>query len=101
MARLVVCCAAAVLAVCAHSAAAQDKAAIQKLDDEFAAAFNRGDYAAIAAMYSEDATILPPGAEMVKGHQAIQSFWSKAGEGIGDAKLNAVDVTPLGNDSAR
>jgi uncharacterized protein (TIGR02246 family) len=82
-------------------AAAQDKALIQKLDDEFAAAFNKGDYAAVAAMYAEDATLLPPGAPMMKGRQAIQGFWTKAGEGVTDAKLIAVDVTPLGGNAAR
>src|SRR4051794_14988442 len=82
-------------------AAAQDKAVIQKLDDQFAAAFNGGDYAAVAAIYSEDAAILPPSAEMMKGRQAIQTFWSKTGEAVGNAKLVAVDGTPLGNDTAR
>jgi uncharacterized protein (TIGR02246 family) len=81
--------------------AAQDKALIQKLDDEFVAAFNKGDYAAVAAMYAEDATLMPPGAPMMKGHQAIQAFWSKAGEGVTDAKIVAVDVTPLGDKAAR
>ena len=82
-------------------AAAQDKALIQKLDDEFAAAFNKGDYAAVAAMYAEDATLLPPGAPMMKGRQSIQGFWTKAGEGVTEAKLIAVDLTPLGGNAAR
>ena len=41
-------------------AMAQDKATIQKLADDFAQAFNKGDFAAVAAMYTEDATVLPP-----------------------------------------
>ena len=82
-------------------ALAQDKATIQSLNDKFAQAFNAGDSAAVAALYTEDAVILPPGAEMAKGRSAIQSFWKAAAEQLGDAKLTAVDVKPLGSSAAR
>ncbi len=45
---------------------------------EFEASFNRQDAAALAAMYTEDARLLPPGSEMVSGRQAIQQFWQSA-----------------------
>ena len=45
---------------------------------EFEAAFNRRDAAALAAMYTEDARLLPPGSEMLSGRQAIQQFWQGA-----------------------
>ena len=45
---------------------------------EFEAAFNRRDAAALAAMYTEDARLLPPGSEMVSGRSAIQEFWQGA-----------------------
>ena len=52
----------AILAVCfglfAAPALAQSKAAIQKLEDQWGAAFNKGDAAAVAAMYAEDAYVL-------------------------------------------
>lgn len=83
------------------SAMAQDKAAIQNLNDQFARAFNTGDIAAVAAHYTEDALVLPPGAEMVMGRNAILTFWKAASEQIGDIKLTAVDVKPLGNSAAR
>ena len=51
------------------SAIAQDKATIQSLNDQFTRAFNAGDIAAVAAHYTEDATVLPPGAEMVTGQE--------------------------------
>jgi len=79
----------------------QDKAAIDKLNESFMAAFQKGDTAAIGQMYAEDAYLLPSGGEMVKGRAAIQAFWTKAAEGIGDFKLTTVDVKPLGNDAAR
>jgi uncharacterized protein (TIGR02246 family) len=82
-------------------ALAQDKAAIQNLNDQFARAFNAGDIAAVAAHYTENAVVLPPGAEMVMGRNAILTFWKAASEQIGDFKLTAVDVKPLGSDAAR
>ena len=83
------------------AALAQDRATIEKLNESFVAALRRGDLAAIGQMYAEDAYLLPPGAEMVKGRAAIQAFWTKAAEGIADFKLTPVDVKPLGIDAAR
>jgi len=92
---------ATVFALLATTAQAQDKSTIEKLNETFAAAFTRGDIAAVAGMYADDAYLLPPGEEIVKGRAAIQSFWTKAAEGIGDFKLTTVDVQPLGSDAAR
>ena len=83
------------------SAMAQDKATIQSLNDQFTRAFNARDIAAVAAHYTEDATVLPPGAEMVLGRNAILTFWKSAADQIGDIKLTAVDVKPLGSNAAR
>ncbi len=82
-------------------ALAQDKATIQSLSDKFAKAFNAGDAAAVAALYTEDAVILPPGGEMMKGKSAIQAFWKGAAEQLSDGKLTTVDVKPLGSEAAR
>src|SRR5262249_52783610 len=57
-------------------ALAQSKEAIQKLNDEWAAAFNKGDAGAVAALYTADAYVLPAGAPMVKGRADIQKFWA-------------------------
>jgi uncharacterized protein (TIGR02246 family) len=83
------------------SAWAQSAAAIQKLDDDWAAAFNKGDAAAVAAMYAEDAYVLPPGHDIVKGRPAIEAFWKDAVQHLGNAKLTVVDVMPLGRRAAR
>jgi uncharacterized protein (TIGR02246 family) len=82
-------------------AAAQSKAIIQKFDDKWAEAFNKGDAAALAAMYTEDAYALPPGAEMMKGRSAIEAFWRQQMQQIGDVKCTALDVKPLGRNAAR
>jgi uncharacterized protein (TIGR02246 family) len=92
------------LAICAAGTApalAQDKATIQKLNEQFTQAFNKGDAAAIAAMYTDDAVVLPPGSDMVKGKPAIQAFWKTSAEQLGDMRLTTVDVKPLGNSAAR
>jgi uncharacterized protein (TIGR02246 family) len=96
----------AVLALClcvslAGSALAQSKATIQKLNDEWAAAFNKGDAAAIAAMYAEDAYVLPPGGDIVKGRSAIEACWRRITQKVGDIKLVTIDVLPLGPRAAR
>ena len=80
---------------------AEDKATIQSLNENFARAFNTGDFASMAANYLDDAVILPPGAEMMRGRSAIQAFWTSAGEMLSDLKLTAEDVQRLGNEAAR
>jgi uncharacterized protein (TIGR02246 family) len=82
-------------------AVAQNKATIEKLNDVWTAAFNKGDAAAVAALYSEDAYVLPPGSAMVKGRPAIEAFWRQAAQQMTDAKLTTVDVLPLGRSAAR
>jgi uncharacterized protein (TIGR02246 family) len=99
MSRIALLAAGLILLTC--SAMAQDAATIQKLNDEFVAAFKRGDPAAMAAMYAEDAYVLPAGAEMVKGRSSIEGFWKKAMEQLADPKLIAVDVQSLGPAAAR
>src|SRR3990170_5814200 len=47
---------------------------IEQRNREVMAAFNRGDAAAAAALYAEDAKVLPAGGPMVNGRQAIRQF---------------------------
>ena len=82
-------------------ASALDKAAFQKEEEKFAAALNRGDVAAVAEFYVENAYLLPPGSEIVQGRSNIQAFWKKMIEQGSDLKLTTVDVKPLGSDAAR
>jgi uncharacterized protein (TIGR02246 family) len=96
--------AALVLCVClifAGSAVAQTAATIQKLNDKWADAFNRGDAAAVAAMYADNAYLLPPGHDIVHGGNAIEAFWKAAAQQVGNAKLVTLDVLPLGPRAAR
>ncbi len=85
----------------AGAASAQTVAAIQELSNAWSAAFNKGDAAAVAAMYAEDAYVLPPGHDMVKGRAAIQAFWQEAAGQMHNARLVTIDVVSLGPRAAR
>ena len=71
---------------------------IESANSQIGKAFSRGDTAAIAAFYTEDATILPPNSQMIKGREAIQEFWKGAmGMGVRRIRLNTIDVQSSGD----
>lgn len=75
---------------------------IQKADDAFSAAFNKGDGAAVAQLYTEQATLLPAGADIIKGRAAIQKYWQGAMQsGLKNAALTVVSVEAYGRTTAR
>ncbi len=84
----------------AAPAFAQSKATMQKLNDRWADAFNKGDAAAVAAMYTEDAYVLPAGAAMIKGRPAIEAMWRQNMQQIDNVKCTTIDVKPLGSSAA-
>ena len=55
----------------------------------FSASFNRGDAAALAAHYTDDAALLPPNAARADGRQAIQAAW----QALIDADVRDVPLT--------
>jgi uncharacterized protein (TIGR02246 family) len=92
---------AAGLCLLAAPALAQTKAQIQQLNDRWAAAFNKGDAAAVAAMYTQDAYVLPAGAPMVHGRTAIEGLWKSVMQQLSDVKVTTLEVKPLGGSAAR
>jgi ketosteroid isomerase-like protein len=54
---------------------------------------------ALNDIYTVDATILPPGADLIQGRDPIKRFWQQAIEGLGlkDAKLTSLDVQAAGD----
>lgn len=69
------------------------RVAIEAADKEFMAAFNRGDAAGVAALYTDQARLLPPNFEMMKGRQAIQAFWQGAMDmGCKEVVLETVEL---------
>jgi uncharacterized protein (TIGR02246 family) len=64
---------------------------------DFAAAMRRGDAAAAASIYADDATLLAPAADVVRGRSAIERFWQTGLEtGITEVELEALDVQHSG-----
>lgn len=51
------------------------RSAIESAAAEWEAAANSGDAAALADLYTADATLLPDGGEIVRGHDAVRQFW--------------------------
>ncbi|NIP60886.1 MAG: DUF4440 domain-containing protein [Gemmatimonadetes bacterium] len=65
--------------------------------------FAAGDMVAAAArIYTEDATILPPGGPVISGRSAIADFWSGATEQMGASAVDLVtdELVPLTSDAA-
>jgi uncharacterized protein (TIGR02246 family) len=78
------------------------KAQIDANNAAWAAAANRGDAAAVAAMYTENATMLPPGVDIQQGRAAIEKTIAKiGGSGIRNFALIAIDVSQVSPDTAR
>jgi uncharacterized protein (TIGR02246 family) len=76
-----------------------DGATIAALSDEFADCFNRGDLAALAAMYADDAVMLPPGPRTISGRRNIRSYWEQA-ERFQQLTCDTLNVRALGDDAA-
>jgi uncharacterized protein (TIGR02246 family) len=72
--------------------------AITAANEEFMAAFNRGDAAGLAALYTENGQVLPPNGAFVTGKPAIQGFWQAVMDmGIKEAKLETVETEGHGD----
>ncbi len=85
---LVVICAAAFA-----QAQSPVRTAIEANAKQFIEAFNKGDVAAVANMYTMNARLLPPNSEMVEGRANIQKFWQ--GASTAGLKITALDLVDL------
>jgi uncharacterized protein (TIGR02246 family) len=93
---LMVCC----LVGLAAPAFAQ-KAEIEAANAKWIELFNKGDFAGVGSLYTEDGTAFPPGSAMVKGRAAIAAMWKGMSEQVTDPQLTTLDVKPLGPAAAR
>jgi uncharacterized protein (TIGR02246 family) len=91
--------AAAIVAACATDQPPADVTAdIAAANDAFMAAFAEGDGAGVAALYTEDAKLLPPGSDPVDGRAAIAEFWQALiDSGVAEARLMIDEVENLGD----
>ena len=72
--------------------------AIEAANGKFGEAIRRGDGAAVAALYTEDAQLLPPNSEMIQGRDGIKAFWTGGLQmGIKDAVLTTREVLGIGD----
>jgi ketosteroid isomerase-like protein len=57
------------------------------------------NFAALDDVYTQDARILPPGAPMISGREAIKKFWSDAVNALHatSVALTSADVMPAGD----
>jgi uncharacterized protein (TIGR02246 family) len=54
-----------------------DETAIRALNVSWEKAYNAGDANGAAALYAEDAALLPPGAPITRGHAEILAYYTK------------------------
>jgi uncharacterized protein (TIGR02246 family) len=64
------------LPVLAQSGEADLRAQIEKMDRAWEKAYNAGDAAALTALYTKDAKVMAPGAEVASGTSAIQKLFA-------------------------
>ena len=77
------------------------QAEIEAVNAKWMDFFNKGDFAAVASLYTDDATAFPPGSAMVKGRAAIAAMWKSMAQKVSNPKVTTLEVKPLGPSAAR
>lgn len=95
LAPWIICLAWLGLAGCERTAAPEQFP--QAAADGWVAAFNSGDAAGLALMYSPLSEILPPDQPIVSGHAAIEQFWQTANPGTVRIEISEVETMKLGD----
>ncbi len=54
-----------------------DRAAILRVDSTFELAVNTGSLDRVTAIYTEDASLMPPGEPALNGSEAIRQYWGR------------------------
>jgi len=68
--------------------------AIEKAVLKACEGLRQGNASAVAAIYTEDAAILPPDSEMIRGRQGIEKFWKAAMQmGVKDAVFPILELS--------
>jgi uncharacterized protein (TIGR02246 family) len=71
---------------------APNESEVTRVAESYAAAMNRGDAAAMAAVYAEDGVEMPPGKPAVRGRSQIEAYHRR--ELAGPVKLSGFALTP-------
>jgi uncharacterized protein (TIGR02246 family) len=81
----------------AQTGEADLRAQIEKVDKAWEKANNAGDAAALTALYTKDAVVMPPGADPVSGTKAIQAMFTADVAQGAQMALTQKDVTGFGD----
>ena len=74
------------------------RVAVEENNRRFAAALAAGDAAGAASVYTGDAALLPPDAEVLRGNDAIQRFWQGGIEmGIRGVQFETLELEQEGD----
>ena len=77
---------------------AQDSQAIKAASAQWVDAFNKGDAAALAMLYTEEAKLLQPNSPMIVGREGIQAvFQGFFDNGASDATLQVIELSVSGD----
>ena len=92
-------CSVVILAVAAISVARADPAAdVTAAYAAWDAAFNSGDAKGVCALYTDDAILLPPTHDVIKGPDGVDKFIAGIlGMGAKDHKLELIEASGDGN----
>lgn len=82
-----------------HSEGSASKAELGQMNRDFASALNAKDAKAAAALYAEDAVLIPPGEPLVRGREAIEEYWRGAIEsgGVRNVSVETMDALSSGS----
>jgi uncharacterized protein (TIGR02246 family) len=76
----------------------QVRKSIEAANARYSEAIRQGDVAGAVAAYTDDATMVPPDGELVKGRQAIGEFYTKLIQmGMKDIVLTTIEVGGSGD----
>ncbi|MBU0684848.1 MAG: DUF4440 domain-containing protein [Thermoplasmatota archaeon] len=77
----------------------QVRKAIRAANRKFGEGIRKGDPAAVGLLYTEDAILMPPNNEMIRGRHGTEGFWGAAIKmGVRDAILTTVELRQVGNE---
>lgn len=102
MRTLLLAAAVAALSACEATDTGPDAAAgIAATSARFEAAYNGGDAQAVAALYTEDGAVLPPGSARIDGREGIAGLWqSFIDAGVRDLDLETVELEASGDSAS-
>ena len=94
--------AVAALSACEAMDQGQDAAGgIESSLAQFEDAYNSGNAAGVAALYTADAAVLPPDAARIDGREGIQAMWqSFLDAGVEDLALESVEIDAHGDSAS-